>query len=218
MTARGTVHVVGSGLVGPVTAMLLAKRGYRIEMFDRRADPRAHDAERGRSVNVVVSARGWKALAEIGVDDEVRALCMPLRGRRIHAWRGETAFQPYGRRGETIFCVERPALHKLLSIRAMETPGVEVHWEQRCVALDLEARRVGFVRPGEDRASQRWVAFERALGVDGAFSALRGEFLHQTFDFQQRWLHLAYKELRIPAARASVRSARRQASRGWRER
>lgn len=94
MTGRGEVHVIGSGLVGPVTAILLARRGYRVRLYDRRPDPRHHAAERGRSVSLVLSARGWRALAEVGLGEEVRALCMPLRGRSIHAWRGGVAYQP----------------------------------------------------------------------------------------------------------------------------
>jgi kynurenine 3-monooxygenase len=200
MTGRGEVHVVGSGLVGPVTAILLARRGYRVRLYDRRPDPRHHAAERGRSVSLVLSARGWRALAEVGLEEEVRALCMPLRGRSIHAWRGGVAYQPYGRRGEEISCVERPLLHRLLSIKAMEEPGVDAAWEHRCAAMELDEGRLGFQLPGRDRSDLKWVSFERALGSDGAFSHLRGEFLHETFDFQQRWLHLAYKELRLPPA------------------
>lgn len=202
MTPRGEVRIVGSGLVGPVTAILLARRGYRVHLYDRRPDPTQAAPERGRSVNVVVSARGWRALAEAGLDDAVRAICMPLRGRSIHAWRGGTAHQPYGAHGEQIYCVERPLLHRLLATTAMRTPGIEAHWEHRAAALDLEAGRIGFQRAGRGRDDLDWVPFERALGADGAFSALRGEFLHQTFDFQQRWLHLAYKELRLPAVSA----------------
>ena len=35
-----TVHIIGGGLVGPLMAVYLAKKGFSIEMHERRADMR----------------------------------------------------------------------------------------------------------------------------------------------------------------------------------
>lgn len=196
---RGLIHVVGAGLVGALTTIGLARLGYRVALFDRRADPATSARERGRSVNVVVSARGWRALEGIGLADEVRALCTPLIGRCIHLWRGDRLEQAYGRQGEQIWCIERSLLHDFLSARAACEPGVRLHWGYRLRSVELERGLLGFQVEGASETSLTRIPFERACGVDGAFSAMRGALFEETFDFQQQWLEVAYKELRLPS-------------------
>ena len=198
MPERGTVHVVGAGLVGSVAALGLAQQGYDVELYDRRPDPATHPPETGRSVNVVLSKRGWMALARVGLHDAVRALCMPLVGRSIHLWRRETLHQPYSRHGEQIWCVERPRLHDFLSSQAAAHSRVRVHWAHRLRDVELPEGRLGF-QVGTDHTQLTWIPFDRACGIDGAFSAMRTGLSHETFDFRQRWLEASYKELRLPA-------------------
>ena len=55
------------GLAGSLLACFLARRGLRVTLYERRADPRAAGAERGRSINLALSARGIDALERIGL-------------------------------------------------------------------------------------------------------------------------------------------------------
>ena len=54
------VVVVGAGLVGPITALYLAKLGYHVDVYEKRPDPRLVAPPAGRSVNIVISERGWQ--------------------------------------------------------------------------------------------------------------------------------------------------------------
>lgn len=204
MTSRGEVTILGAGLVGPVTAMLLARRGYRVTLFDRRSDPAIAEPERGRSVHLVLSERGWRTLRALGIDDRVRRIGMPLTGRHIHLWRGDRLEQPYARDGQTIFSVDRTRLHTELVAAAREEPGVSLRWDLRCRWVDFEGSRIGFTREraGEgagEGTEALWVPFERLLAADGAFSVLRSALQEGRFDHQQFWLELGYKELRFPS-------------------
>src|SRR5690606_8794270 len=105
------VVVVGGGLAGALTAVLLGQRGDAVELLERRADPRRAVAERGRSINLAISARGLAALAAVGLESEIRAIALPLTGRMVHAPDGRTAFHAYGRRGQAINSVSRAALN-----------------------------------------------------------------------------------------------------------
>ena len=201
MTEREPVVVVGAGLVGPVLALALARRGHAVRVFERRPDPRHSPPERGRSVNVVISHRGWAVLRQVGVEERVREICRPLTGRQVHpVGGGAPSRQPYSRSGDAIWCVERPALNAVL-LDALEAEGsIEVHHMHRCVEVDLTGRRAGFVHQAEDRLV--WEPFERLLATDGAFSGVRSSLLHGRFDYSQEYVPLGYREFQIPSVAA----------------
>lgn len=52
------VILIGAGLTGSLLAAYLGRRGYRVEVFERRPDPRVDGSERGRSINLALSERG----------------------------------------------------------------------------------------------------------------------------------------------------------------
>ena len=57
-----SLAVVGAGLVGSLLALILANRGYQVTVYERRADPRKVGDASGRSINLALSERGWRAL------------------------------------------------------------------------------------------------------------------------------------------------------------
>ncbi|HNS28067.1 MAG TPA: NAD(P)-binding protein, partial [Steroidobacteraceae bacterium] len=81
---RGPVNIVGAGLAGTLLAIVLARRGFRVEVFERRADPRLRAEERGRSINLALAARGLRGLEVAGVAQRVAPLLIPMRGRLVH--------------------------------------------------------------------------------------------------------------------------------------
>ena len=87
--------VVGAGLVGSLWARMLGNRGHEVVVYERRPDPRLGPLHGGRSINLALSDRGWKALEVAGVSDLVREIALPIRGRRMHAVDGTRTFQPY---------------------------------------------------------------------------------------------------------------------------
>ncbi|MEP3388110.1 MAG: NAD(P)-binding protein, partial [Reichenbachiella sp.] len=66
------ITIVGAGLVGSLLAALFGKRGYTVEVFERRPDIRNANISAGKSINMACSTRGWKALDLVGAGDKVR--------------------------------------------------------------------------------------------------------------------------------------------------
>ncbi len=50
--------IVGAGLAGSLWAALLAKRGYSVDVYELRDDPRRAGFAGGRSINLGMSSRG----------------------------------------------------------------------------------------------------------------------------------------------------------------
>jgi kynurenine 3-monooxygenase len=195
------VNIVGAGLAGALLAVLLARRGFGVTLYDRRPDPRHSDAESGRSINLALAARGIRALERAGVMDRIRPLLIPMRGRMVHdSSASSSALQPYGQQEhEVIYSVGRAALNRVLIEEAARYDTVTARFDQTCLAAIPERNalrcrdRIG----GVDYE----VPLATTLATDGAGSAIRtslGTGSHLTV--HEDWLDHDYKELTIPAA------------------
>ncbi|GAB2601272.1 kynurenine 3-monooxygenase [Paractinoplanes abujensis] len=190
------VAIVGAGLCGSLLACYLGRRGYTVDLYERRPDPRVTGAERGRSINLALSERGLDALRRIGLDEQVLKDALPMRGRMVHPLGGETNFQPYSLDGDrAINSIGRGALNDALLDAAAATEGVTIHFERPLTALDPALGTLGFADGSQAKA-------DIVLGADGAGSATRGllmAYAGESFTETVSFLDYGYKELTIPA-------------------
>ena len=82
------VTIVGAGLVGSLWAVYLSKAGYKVQIFERRTDIRKAEIAAGKSINLALSDRGWKALKGAGVDHLIKEIAIPMPGRIMHDLEG----------------------------------------------------------------------------------------------------------------------------------
>jgi kynurenine 3-monooxygenase len=187
-------------------AAYLGRRGYDVELYERRADPREGNLVGGRSINLALSTRGIHALEQLGIADEVLQHAIPMPGRMIHDKSGELHFSPYDRDPRKhINSIGRAALNTTVIEAALRYPNVSVHFNHRCTEVDLESATAQFEssQPLNSSTFQRVAASGAAIiGVDGAFSAVRQSMQKQIADFQcdESYLAHGYKELTIPPA------------------
>lgn len=192
------IAIVGAGLVGSMQACYMAQRGYQVSVFERRGDIRKAEIAAGKSINLALSDRGWKALRGINMEEAIREIAIPMKGRMIHALDGELSFQPYSKDGKCIYSVSRGGLNQLLLEKADEYEGVSLHFNKQCKDIDLKTNSIRFkdVVSGEVITQK----FDRIFGTDGAYSAVRLRMQKvDRFDFSQEYLSHGYKELEIPA-------------------
>lgn len=191
------VVIVGAGLAGSLLACYLGRAGRRVEVYEKRADPRAGAAERGRSINLALSVRGIHALREIGLADDVLRHSVLMRGRMIHARAGTLTFQPYGKDdSEALHSVSRAGLNRLLVDAAARHEKVRLVFDHRCTGVDADAGVVEFL----EGATPVSVVASMVVGADGAYSAVRAALQRREgFDYEQEYLSHGYKELTIPA-------------------
>ena len=199
MTGKAeTVSLIGAGLNGPLLALGLVKRGFRVDIYERRPDMRRVPTSAGRSINLALSTRGIHALAQAGLWDEMRKIIIPMKGRMMHSATAELTFQPYGKdESEVINSISRSDLNMAL-MNAAEQQGVKICFEERCTGIDLKTGAIQLrnERTGTDRELNPGVV----IACDGAVSVIRNEILkHGRFNFSQQYLDYGYKELTIPA-------------------
>jgi kynurenine 3-monooxygenase len=199
-TPRTRVNIVGAGLAGALLAVLLARRGYHVALFERRPDPRQSQPERGRSINLALAARGMRALERAAVLERIRPLLIPMRGRMVHELSGKVTLQAYGQREhEVIYSVGRGELNRVLIEEAGRHTGVSVQFNQQCLGAD-PARNVLRLRDLLT-GTEREVALTSTIATDGAGSAVRSALAARALvSVREEWLDHDYKEFTIPAA------------------
>lgn len=191
--------IFGAGLAGALLAVRLARMGHRVDLYERRADPRKAGADRGRSINLALSTRGLDALQRVGLADEVMREAIPMRGRLMHGRDGALSYQQYGVTGEeAINSVSRAGLNMALLDAADREPLIRVFFGRRCTRVDFERREAEVVDIAS--AEKSVVRFETSIGADGAFSAVRLSMqMREGFNYSQTYESHGYKELTIPA-------------------
>lgn len=191
--------IVGAGLAGSLWAIYLAKAGYKVKVYERRPDIREAEISAGKSINLALSTRGWKALEGAGIKQEIEKIAIPMPGRMMHDLEGNLTFQPYGKEGEAIYSVSRGHLNAIMMDLAEKNGEVEIFYNHKCVGVNLEEGivKVKKYETGEIIEDKADVVF----GADGAFSAVRYTSFQKTnrFDYTQDFIDDGYKELLLPA-------------------
>lgn len=201
MQKKEIITIIGAGLCGSMLACFLAKRGYQVEVYERRPDLRKTDISAGRSINLALSDRGLSALDKIGLSDKAKQLAIPMEGRMIHGLGQVPYHMPYsGRQGEYINSISRGGLNALLMDEAENTGNVRIHFNTTCQYIDFTTKTITFF--DTIRGVPFQVQYDINFGTDGAGSEVRGSIMAKSpqylFDFSQEYLATGYKELEIP--------------------
>ena len=161
-----TITLTGAGLNGPLLGLELAKRGFQVEIYERRADMRRVRMSAGRSINLAISTRGIHALTQAGLWDEMRKIIVPMRGRMMHSVTSELTFQPYGKNeSEVINSISRADLSVAL-MNAAEAHGVRIRFQQRCLGMDFKTGMLHL--RDEQSGAEQAVEAGVVIGCDGS--------------------------------------------------
>jgi kynurenine 3-monooxygenase len=194
---KQTVIIAGAGLVGSLLSLFFSKRGYSVQVLEKRVDPRKRVRSEGRSINLALSHRGIKALeaADIGLSARVLSEAIPMYGRQMHDELGRLSFQPYSSNKECIYSVSRERLNNCL-IDAAEQKGVTFLFEHSIESVDFALKTI---RVSHQEQITTFLA-PVLIAADGVFSKVRSALEEQGLcrSVLEKIAH-GYKELDIPS-------------------
>jgi kynurenine 3-monooxygenase len=193
-----SITLVGAGLVGSLLSIYLSKKGYKVNVYERRQDMRRTNGYAGRSINLALSDRGWRGLEGVGIAGEIKKIAIPMYGRFIHHKDGTNAYQPYGKENQAIYSVSRADINMKLMDLAEKHSDIKFHFNKRCTNINRQNLELTF----EDNDSKiiETVHSDLIFGADGAFSAsrLNMQLNSDRFEYKQHYIDCGYKELIIP--------------------
>ena len=198
-SSQKNATIIGAGLVGSLWAVYLSKAGYNVNIYERRSDIRKADIQAGKSINLALSVRGWKALDDVGVGDSVREIAIPMHGRVMHAEDGELTYQPYGAEGQVIYSVSRGHINARMMDIAENKGNANIHYHHECYKVDFE-NSISYIRNNQTNEEFE-VKSDLIFAADGAFSAIRYNSMQKLprFNFSQRFIEDGYREVLLPA-------------------
>ncbi len=194
---KKNITIVGAGLVGSLFSLYMTKRGYNVNIFERRKDLRSEIITAGKSINLALSERGWSSLRKVGVEKEVQKIAIPMYKRIMHDNKGNLSEQPYGNPGQAIYSVSRVELNILL-MKLAEQNGANLYFNEKCIDSDLEAAEAVFQNTID--GSCQTISSDLLIGADGAFSAIRNKMIEKfNHKYEYNEIDHDYKELLIPS-------------------
>ena len=198
---KKSVTIVGAGLVGSLLSIYLSKRGYKVNVFERRPDMRLETMSAGRSINLALSDRGWRGLEGVGIADDIKKIAIPMYGRFIHHKDGTNAYQPYGKDNQAIYSVSRADINMKLMDLAEQQENVNIQFNKKCTLINRKDLAITF----EDNLTKETSnsSADLLFGADGAFASSRLSIQLQSdrFEYNQHYIDCGYKELIIPAGK-----------------
>ncbi|KAK1232008.1 kynurenine 3-monooxygenase, mitochondrial precursor [Marasmius sp. AFHP31] len=200
---KKTAAVIGAGPVGCLAAMMLAKRGWRVLLYEGREDlrlPSAKAEARQRSINLAISHRGIAAIHAISpkAAEHFMQTVIPMKGRMIHHLDGRLDSQLYDRDGQCINSIDRALLNEGLLGEVSNTQDVEIFFRHKVRFVDFDKRKLTV----EDlnRKEDHTVNFDLCVGADGSYSTVRRQMMKVVrMDYQQEYIKHEYIELKMPA-------------------
>lgn len=189
-----------------MAACFLAKRGYQVDLFEMRNDPRKTEIVIGKSINLALSERGRSALRLLGLEKKIlEKYSIKMFSRMIHDVNGNTRTIPYGiKPDQCILSVSRRFLNEMLLDKAQEYKNVSVHFQHKLMDANLKQGQLIFQTDHDNNNKQEEEKnfkheADIILGCDGAYSAVRRHMIKLLFlDYSQKYIEHGYLELCIP--------------------
>lgn len=217
MMKEDPVVIAGAGLAGALMAVYMARKGHKVEVYEKRPDMRKETVAAGRSINLALSVRGISALKEAGIMDEVEKIAIPMKGRMVHPLGGEDNFQPYSPDSDHVYLnsVSRALLNMKLMDIAEHTKGVKFHFNHACAGMDTKNNEATFTNTKTNEPVR--VKVRTLMGCDGAYSGVRYKCMQtkERFEYSQSYIEHSYKELHIPPGPNGEHQMMREALHIW---
>ena len=193
-----TVCIVGGGPIGCALGVTLRRAGMNVHIYERYMDIRIVPTPGGRSINLVLTNRGLRLAADLGIKRELLSSTVTVSGRMMHPQHGSAIFQPYGRSGECNYSIDRSLLNKFW-LNVAERSGCQLHFDHALTSLDSSTGVMCFLHSDGSQSTVSTTQFDVLFGSDGGGSVVRNCLSRAgAIQSSESLLPAGYKEILFP--------------------
>jgi len=136
--------IIGAGLAGTLVSIFLTERGIPSDIYDKRPDMRKAEITGGNSIVMSLSERGWAALRNVGLEEEVKSISIAKYARFVHGQDGSGIVQYYGGGEEALYSISRKRLNSSLLTKAESKGLVNIYFNYRFEGMNINKDEVTF--------------------------------------------------------------------------
>jgi kynurenine 3-monooxygenase len=166
------VTIIGAGLTGSLLALYLAKRNYSVQVYERRMDPRVKK-DRTPSIDLAISTRGIYALRELGLEEKVLKVAVPIYGQYIYSEKNtQKVLQNFiENNSQKVYSISRFHLNNILLDALHEFPNVTLNFGHRLLEINLDENQLAIQNEKADFIFDD--KFSLLIACDGTTSPTR---------------------------------------------
>ncbi len=194
------ITLIGAGLAGCFLAILLAKRGYKVEIYERASQADITDIASKRSFNITIYGYAVQVLKEAGLWDVISPNILTLKGSYTQVRKNaEPIYAAMDEEKTPYYSVQRARLLEILVRQAMKHPLITIHFDTSLLAIDRYEKTMVIRNDKTNKVSQ--VTCNVIFGADGANSAVRSFIqMGQQSEHTQEYATWSYKQIMFPKA------------------
>jgi kynurenine 3-monooxygenase len=214
-THNKNVTIIGSGLGGCFLAVLLANRGYTIDLYEKLSRQQISDTNSKRSYNITFRTHGINMLKKAGVWDALTPHLLPLKGSSTQLSKNAKPIVSLIQdTNEQYLAVSRSDLLAVLLKKLTDQPSVSLHYETTLLSIDRRDKTITV--KNEKSKKVTIVETNVVIGADGANSSVRLFLqLGQHTTHSQEYSPGGYKQFSITKEQVQQLNLRNDIAYNW---
>ena len=192
--------IIGAGLAGCVMAILLAKKGFDVTLYEIKSDPRKAAVKEGKSYNVQFYPRGIEALKKLDIwDDTFTEVSNVVKGYMNHIDTGNIVYTPLLiDAAKQPYQIHREVLYELLLKKTTAYKNITIHFMTQIVGIERDEKIVSLMDKKTNGIYKKKASV--IIGADGINSLTRSFIQKETqTTLKQETFPWEYKEIVVPA-------------------
>lgn len=200
-------------MAGCYMALSLAKKGYSVQILEKRDSLLSLLKEEGRSFNLTLYYRGILALKKLDLWGDVLKFAEVAEGNVAHLPK-KVRFDRFDKSKSVLYTIHRTSLNKLLLQKVKSHKNITISFHQEVISLD-KAKKTLLVKDTLHK-KPREIPYSLLVGADGAYSVVRSLMQRgQPVSHSLTNSDWGYKEVWISPFKAQKMNLREKATHTW---
>ena len=181
------ITIVGCGIAGGYLAIMLANRGYTVEIFEQLSKKAICDSNSKRSYNITLLAYGIEMLKRAKIWEIVKPHLLPLQGSSTQLSKdSKPIISPVYNKKKQYYAVSRSTLLDIMLEQIKNDPLITIHYETALLSIDRHERTI--IVQNTKTQKIKTLPCDVIIGADGANSLVRsfmqqGQHTHHTQEY-----------------------------------